>query len=287
MKRLILNLAFVFTLCSQCLSGISPPDNKKYFILDYPNEKSGLFSALRMTLAALNSYDVYKDKIMAGIELVYTRCLYYDPAYGPNVWEYYFEPICLGERKKYRIGNWPNLPPCAKGFRGSKKGENEMLAKYVRVKPHIMKIVEDFTTIHFDDFIIGVHYRGTDKEIEAPRVEYEQVLKSVNELVLELKLEKYKVFVATDEIAFLDYMKTNFPDNLIYYEDSYRSNDGKPIHFNKTFSPYKKGEDALVDCLLLSRCDYLIATCSHLSFCSTLFSPNLKYKRLNKYKLEK
>ena len=70
------------------------------------------------------------------------------------------------------------------------------------------------------------------------------------------QLKNFTIFVATDEEPFLQFMKTKFRRRLVYYKDAYRSDDGQPLHFNQALSAYKKGEDALLDCLLLSKCNY-------------------------------
>ena len=44
---------------------------------------------------------------------------------------------------------------------------------------------------------------------------------------------------------------------------------------------YKKGEEALVDCLLLSRCDFLLKCTSHLSESSMYFNPKLECIDMN------
>jgi hypothetical protein len=61
----------------------------------------------------------------------------------------------------------------------------------------------------------------------------------------------------------------------------HRSLDGRPIDVVQGDNR-AKGEDAVMDCLLLSRCQYLVRTASNLSLCSTLFSPDMPVMLLNR-----
>jgi hypothetical protein len=120
---------------------------------------------------------------------------------------------------------------------------------------------------------LGVHYRGTDKFSEAPRVPYEEVMAAVRDAAHLALPRRWKLFVATDEQPFLEYARHAFPDRLICQE-AIRSTDGQGLHFQLA-GDYRNGEGAVSDCLLLSRCNYLIRTESELSLCSTLFNPHL------------
>ena len=65
----------------------------------------------------------------------------------------------------------------------------------------------------------------------------------------------YQVFVATDEIEFLEFMRHEFGDRVIWSDDSPRVHAGElPIHLDRTLpvSNYQKGKSAIVDCLLLA-----------------------------------
>ena len=60
--------------------------------------------------------------------------------------------------------------------------------------------------------------------------------------------------------------------------------NNNPVHyFNpKNVSPYKLGKEAVIDCLLLSKCNHLIRTSSCLSLVSEYFNPQLTDTLLNK-----
>jgi hypothetical protein len=273
--------AFIHTL------GYSFTNNepaKSYYRLNYPHPNCGLFSAFRYVLSALKSYDD-NIKTIAGLKIDFEKeGPYYDPLYGDNWWEYYCEPICLGSPKNAFIKSWIELPPCPMEFHTNRKETNYIISKYIKVKPHILQKVDNIVASQFTSYMIGIHYRGTDKVTEAHKVDYNTMANAISEFIISQNLRQFKIFVATDEENFLEFMLKKFPNRILCYEESYRSTNDAPIHFNESLNPYKKGEDAFIDCLLLSNCDHLIATCSHLSLCSTFFNPELSVRVLNNYK---
>lgn len=128
---------------------------------------------------------------------------FYDPAYGENIWEYFFEPVTeyssseiqemvkspdnplsidnievlASEELWYLHAGCPDSVytyPYGYAAEASKKEENwydkqrqkvaQYVERYVRVKPEILKEVDTFTNQHFaNHHVLGIHIRGTDK----------------------------------------------------------------------------------------------------------------------------
>jgi hypothetical protein len=109
---------------------------------------------------------------------------------------------------------------------------NRLLNKYLRPKPHIGQIVDDFWAIVGGDGpVLGVHFRGTDKSWEAPRVSWEHCL-TVVETYLRRHDAVKAMFVASDEQAFVEFMADSIKDVPVYSrQDHYRSrsSDGPPV----------------------------------------------------------
>ena len=81
--------------------------------------------------------------------------------------------------------------------------------------------------------------------------------------------------------ACLDDLRARFP-GILLWRPMFRSRDGRPIdEFNEDGNA-RKGEDAVLDCLLLSRCRFLVRTESNLSACATYFNPALPERLLNR-----
>jgi hypothetical protein len=86
--------------------------------------------------------------------------------------------------------------------------------------------------------------------------------------------------VATDEIECLDFMRREFGDHTVDFEQSPRVHaDSQAVHLDRTLrvSNYQKGRSALVDCLVLAATSYLIKGRSNLSDASLVFNPLLPY----------
>jgi hypothetical protein len=249
------------------------------------NEALGLFSEFATVLGALDHFELWKSQY-AGMRVDFAaRGLYYDAAFGANWWQYYFDPIEIGSAERAGETEVASLGldlfvDAAQGL--SRERGFELIDRYVRPKSRIRAKVETYVREHFQGtFVVGIHYRGTDKSEEAIGVPYRRVHAAVLDALKTARPARYKLFVATDEQAFLDYMRALYPGDLLF-RDMFRSSDGRPIDVVNQDGNHEKGEDAVVDCLLLARCQILIRTESNLSTCSTLFNPGLPQVPLNR-----
>jgi len=248
------------------------------------NAVSGFFSEFAAVLGALEHYERWKP-LYAGLRVEFgAQGLYYDPTYGENWWEYHFEPLDVGAREGARvtvIGDRQHDLFAYRLPRISRRRGFELIDRYIRPNARIRALVETFVREHFAGrTMIGIHYRGTDKHEDAPRVSYETVREAVLDAIAGAHPARCEIFLATDEQAFLDYMRAQFPGR-VHCLDMVRSVDGGPIDVIPG-NNFKKGTDAVLDCLLLSRCDFLIRTASNLSLCSILFNPHLPEISLNR-----
>lgn len=247
---------------------------------DFP--KIGMFAFANQILGQLSIYESQSPVAIDGLSVdLSTFGLYYDPAYGPNWWNYYFEPISIGNVEP---SNTVSLPKKLY-FQAFKKRRKltriqaaQIVKKYIHVKEPILHKVEQFISYYFNDaFTIGVHYRGTDKSSEASVVPYDKVFQTILQHVPSER--PWQIFVATDELSFLRAIQNQFPGRVIAC-DVLRSEGSVGVHF-LDYEGYKKGEEALIDALLLSRCHLLIRTSSNLSLWSTYFNPELPTILLN------
>jgi hypothetical protein len=258
---------------------------QKYFLVHLEQRWShGMFSNFCYVLGALHEYE---EKKYAGIEVDFQNSgLYYDPAYGPNYWSYYCEPIKIGSKKNKKIKtpsqDYEYVRLALLPYDLSRFEAHELITKYIKIKQGILDKVNAFCQANFgNSTIISIHYRGTDKFNEAPRVQYEEIQTKIAEYIQLNNIKNYKIFIATDEQNFVDHMKEVFPDTIISYETE-RATDGQPLHY-KLANQYKSGEDALIDCLLLSRGDILFRTSSNLSLWSSFFNPFIPEVRFNEH----
>jgi hypothetical protein len=250
----------------------------KKFITLKCRENAGIFSVFNDVLVLLKFYE---QKRCLGVEVDFgLEGVYYDFKHGPNWWSYYCEPIFYGNKRHVHL---------AKGFfewqAESSIGRHEafgLIQRHIRFKPFILEKVHNIEKTFAGKHAIGVHYRGTDKIKEAPRVSYEDVLIAIKTYMNSHPEHDYKIFVATDERNFMDYMEEAFGEIICYNQENIWSIDERPVHLNSDNDHFKCGENAIIDSILLSRTHFLIRTSSNLSLWSTFFNPNLQVFELNR-----
>lgn len=231
---------------------------------------AGFFSVF---MDVVNTLEAYDAGIIRGVQIDFKKTgLYYDANIGDNWWEYYFEPICLGD-----------LTPPLKNSSGL--GEyyfhkpypyllhNQTIQKYVQLIPALEDELNSFIMENFTDhYMIGVHYRGTDKRTECGRVSYERMLNVIENQIAKSP-RNWKIFIATDEDGFLKTLEEKYQGRICYIDAQRSMDESTPLHTDPSVNHYLHGKEALLDCILLSRTNLLIRTCSNLSECCKYFSP--------------
>ncbi len=152
---------------------------------------------------------------------------------------------------------------------------SELARKYLVPQPEIVAELDQFwSEQRLDGHVLGVHYRGTDKTDEAPRVEYEAVAARVTAYVAAHR-DTSAIFVSSDERAFVDFAAANFGDLPIVFRDDFRRADSQRAIYRDLDDVLSIQRDAVVNSLLLARCRGLIKTASFLSAFSALLNPEM------------
>ena len=234
---------------------------------------------------------------------------FYDPDHGSNIWEYYFEPVAglsssqlqqwldSGKLRADQVHRYTDEqvvkwhvhdPDRITTFWGPVEVEDkqawmaekrqlgrEFVGKHIRVKPHILEKLERLheELFHFD-YMFGVHIRGTDFSYARPNTT-EEYFAALEEKIAALEVSNYGIFLATDQNQFVDAFEARFPGRVVTIDVARSSNEVVPYRL-KNVSPYKKGEDPLLDILLLSRCDYLFKSVSAVGEYAMWFNPSLE-----------
>lgn len=160
-----------------------------------------------------------------------------------------------------------------------------MVQKYIRVKPHVMSKVDNFFEREMKDQpVLGVQIRGTDKGFDPNGRRYgfpdylarivppEEYWPIADEFIA--SYPACKIFVATDQQQFVESFRERYPDRVLSYGDTRSTTTQNSMHV-KDGRNYKKGEDVLIDCLLLSRTDFLLWCQSNVGEVATYFNPDL------------
>ncbi|MBI5274185.1 MAG: hypothetical protein HY860_03935 [Chlamydiales bacterium] len=277
-------------------------DSDKIYILPSFDHGGGVFHNFMNVIGFLDYCE--QHKIINYMVDFSDKGHYYDKEIGPNWWQYYFEPIehksnlvkllwPLKRTKKRMSSDKMAVFVKTVEFQMPRYRANEIIKKYIKVKPALLTEIDMFTQQHFQShFVIGIHYRATDKtttmqgyaEHEASFVPYAQIFATIDNYIQEHHLTDYRLFVATDSEDFLNAIKKQYGP-IVAYTNSIRSIDGSPLHYNvKNVSNhyyYLQGKETVIDCILLSKCDFLIKTSSNLNLCSCFFNPNLPFISLN------
>jgi hypothetical protein len=213
---------------------------------------------------------------------------YVDLTCGPNWFKYFFLNLQLSPEDDDRIQRG-EVPICrVDGIRQLGLPENydkqlnldiaaRLVRKYIGIKESILEKVNDFFDRNAKDkFVLGIHYRGTDKRAEAPPVTFPEFKRSICRF-LDQNSKFDCLFVSSDDQRFVDFIENKFGHTLpvFYHNDQERSRNNIAIHRSRKGDKYIKAEEAVLNCLLLSKCNALIKNASILSGWSKLFNPNL------------
>lgn len=159
----------------------------------------------------------------------------------------------------------------------------DTIAKYVRPKAHILQKVEAFYQEHLSNhFVLGIHIRGTDLHY-APVVSPAEYFHHIDAYLK--KEPSLKIFLATDQAQYIPVFEQRYGDKVVY-SDSFRSDNEVAPFQRAELSPFQKGEEVLLDILLLSRSGFLIKGSSNVGEMALYFNPDLECLDLG-YKKQK
>lgn len=177
---------------------------------------------------------------------------------------------------------------------GLRRTAHGIIHRFIRPRDYIRQKVDEFYRRHMEGhYAIGVHARGTDatstQEIRPHRQGSLVLSKYVTEVRRLLEVQPAaRIFVATDARSSLDCLKEAFGGRVLA-TDSIRHENGEAAGHGPTgwiMPAYvaadrdraaRNGEEAIVEYLLLSRCDYLVHNGSSLARTVLLNVPGLPH----------
>jgi hypothetical protein len=250
--------------------------------VDFDGEGIGFFAQMN-GLLRLGRYAMEHDLVP---DIRFLSSNYKDLARGADWLSYYFDrrlsfpelrsrkPIYIRDLSEFPVNYDTDL---------SLHEANALIFRFYRLRPEIEQAVAEFSSANgVGENTLGIHYRGTDKSSEAPRVSEQRV---VDNALAYLRANRSvdSVFLASDEAAFINYARSALNNYRIScLPDSIRSLDGRPIHLSSSGAGYLVGRDALLNALVLARCRALLRTSSFLSAWSSIFRPSVDVFLLNK-----
>jgi hypothetical protein len=255
--------------------GSRHPDKKFYVIWrEYPG--SGFFSNVFHVLCHLErAHSLGMEPVVDFRDFV---TLYHEEeeiAGTRNVWEYYFKPtsrVPLDEVYDSSHvflcdGKYP------RGF-GHDAAHHARLRlcfdRSVRIHPEIEQSVKQWMG-GFGARTLGVHFRGQEQN-RAPGHLFgptgRQILRVTNKALEEGDFDR--IFVVTEDQRYLDLLRAEF-GSMVFATDSFRTSGENAYRMSpRPLHKYLLGREVLVDALLLSRCQALVASGSNVSEFATL-----------------
>ena len=299
---LLLNISYCFGIVDLTITNNAHSAERHMHLHNccHDQARGGFFSEFNNLIANLIYYE------QEGIKSVYVdwthpRFLYKDNP-EDNGWDLYFEPLVVNLTKNthqptttvYGVQNhelhdhhcsciWMRYDD----YLPFRLFAHQKIQQHIRIKKHILKTVDTFYTQHLKNHTsIGVHVRYAKKHArEAPfgHPSLDEYKKAVNKLMKKYN-KKAKIYLATDSYEVIkDFTKT-YGKKMIYL-DTYRAEgtldhnqaalkDNE--HYHELKAGYRGGLGALMDCLLLSKCDYFIHITSNLAKTVSFFNPYIK-----------
>ncbi len=268
---------------------------------------AGFFAELSKVLTALIRYEE------EGMQSVYVdwadEFFPYKDEIHENGWDLYFEPINTDDAKQAGAVNvvcqssfheihdqvcsvqWIEYDK----FLPYRKFLHEKITKYIRIKEEILSVVDDFYKKNMLGFpCIGVHVRftkGHAREVPGGRLPtLEQYFAEVDALLYANPDADIKVYLASDSHQAMNAFKKRYGSRLLYIdafraigtEDPHLIDENTqywvshPEEWHKKKPGFAGGVPVLYECLLLSRCDYLIHTTSNVANFVSFFNPEIK-----------
>lgn len=174
-------------------------------------------------------------------------------------------------------------------FRGDFRLASRYWHSYIRFAPDLYQHLDRFLAAHISSqFMVGVHYRGTDKNSDFAQtnpISRSQFLRVLEDFLTNHSRAR-TIFVASDDSRFIDEVQS-FAEGrwTVLHHPQLRSKDDEPV-FNR------HGEDqnlaiaqsAVLDCLTLSRCRQVLTTTSALSAFAKVLNPEVEVYRASAFK---
>jgi hypothetical protein len=252
--------------------------NRGVFAIEI-QENSGFFSVMQMVLFIL----MYCEERRLTPSISARGGLYGDAGRKIDWFATFFEPVMTppveGATQKIRISTVRDLVQL--GFRQRYEARlrlasaSELFFSHYRLASHIEEEVDAIcAALDIGATTLGVHFRGTDKVLEAIPVSWSSFCRDVDAMLVSHP-HFTNLFVSSDESAFLDYF-TAWPwrKPVSVAPAKLLARGMTPVHFSG-YPGLEIGREALVSSLLLSRCAALIKTPSYLSAWSKIFNPRL------------
>jgi hypothetical protein len=171
---------------------------------------------------------------------------------------------------------------------------HQKLNKYIQIKRNIIDELNEFYEAHMKNyFMIGVHIRfATIHAQEVPgrtNPRINDYIEEINKLMEIHKHKNIKIFLASDSHYIINEFRKLYGNKLLYIEAHRATYDedphliyqntaywiSNPAEFHLKKPGYLGGKTALLDCLILSKCNVFVHTTSNVAAAVVFFNPHI------------
>ena len=117
---------------------------------------------------------------------------------------------------------------------------------------------------------LGVQIRGTDKKVEVPEPDIDNIIKKIDEYFEVTDVQN--IFLATDDVKYLNPIRERYGNLVLYDESIHISTDSNPLHNlpNRDII----NEEVLSSVFILSRCSHFLYSFSNVSLLALIMGVN-------------
>lgn len=151
-----------------------------------------------------------------------------------------------------------------------------IVERRIRVKSQVLAKLDPTLVEALTRGATAVHYRGTDKFCESPRPSVHEYYDALQHRVD----PSHKLFVATDDAPFLEWMIGTYGDRVLYTQAA-RSHDQVPLHIGPHRGP-RQAEECLLDVLFMAKCQHLVHGNSSVTNGVLVFNPTMSHDALHR-----
>ncbi len=175
----------------------------------------------------------------------------------------------------YREGIYPSIWEEFAKCKISSEHGYKIISK-LSIKQEIQQHADQWCDANIKGACVGVHYRQTDviQEHRIIRIDsYIDYLKQVLD-------DHYQIYACSDNAPFIEAIHKAFPDRVVS-RDITRSEDGRSLHRHEPYAGHQQRQDALIDMLILAKCEMIYTVGSFLIDAIRFFNPAIKIIDLN------
>lgn len=185
-----------------------------------------------------------------------------------------FDNICISNENSYDAGSWwlerffGNQLYCPE-YNAHTIADVENLKLKNKIFTSVLKIKEDkeekfkqkFIDLGITEKTLGIQIRGTDKKTEVLEPNFDTIVEKIDDKFNHLDI--HNIFLATDDMKYLNLMKERYGDLVLYDNTIHISLDGLPLH--NSHNRKLVNEEVLSSVYILSKCRHFMYSFSNVS----------------------